>query len=113
MDKLEEKRLKHLSAAEKIAVRQAIREYAAKERDRRAARKLADDARKADAHRKIVLGGLLIAAGVDHWNEAEIVGALLAANHRLAQDGGDGIRAKFRDVGIDRLAEREAAKAKK
>ena len=112
MDTLEQKRLRHLSAAEKIAVRQGIRDYAAKEKARREARKQADDARRADAHRKIELGGLVIASGVDGWNQAEIVGALLMMDQRLKQDAGDG-RAKIREMGIAHLAAREAGKVKK
>lgn len=67
-------------------------------------------ARKADAHRKIVLGGLLIAAGVGEWNEAEIVGALLAASATLAGPEGDTRRAAFRARGIQCLEQRKAAR---
>ncbi len=66
--------------------------------------------RKADAHRKIGLGGLVIAAGADDWNPAEIVGALLAIGERLkGQPEG---REQLREKGINHLAEREANKAK-
>lgn len=42
--------------------------------------------RSADAHRKIILGGLVIAAGVDDWDPAEIVGGLLAVGEQLARE---------------------------
>lgn len=68
-------------------------------------------ARKADCHRKIVLGGLTIAAGVDAWNEAEIVGALLAASAALAGPDGDTRRHAWREQGIAHLERRKMARA--
>ncbi|WP_312769923.1 conjugal transfer protein TraD [Pseudoxanthomonas mexicana] len=75
---------------------------------RRAELKQREADRRADAHRKIGLGGLVIAAGVDEWNEAEIVGALLAVSEQLAQQpqGRDRLRRK----GLDHLEAREAAR---
>lgn len=75
---------------------------------RRADLKQREADRRADAHRKIELGGLVIAAGVDEWNEAEIVGALLAVSEQLAQQpqGRDRLRRK----GLDHLEAREAAR---
>jgi hypothetical protein len=75
---------------------------------RRAELKQREADRRADAHRKIGLGGLVIAAGVDEWNEAEIVGALLAVSEQLAQQpqGRDRLRRK----GLDLLEAREAAR---
>lgn len=75
---------------------------------RRAELKQREADRRADAHRKIELGGLVIAAGVDEWNEAEIVGALLAVSEQLAQQpqGRDRLRRK----GLDHLEAREAAR---
>lgn len=67
-------------------------------------------ARKADCHRKIVLGGLVIAAGVDEWNPAEIVGALLAASATFAGPDGDTRRAALRARGIQCLEQRKAAR---
>lgn len=69
-------------------------------------------ARKADAHRKIVLGGLVIAAGLDAWNEAEIVGALLAASATVAGPDGDARRRALREQGIVHLQRRKMAQAK-
>jgi hypothetical protein len=88
--------------------RKAIKEYAAKEQARKDKRNSDNDARKADAHRKITLGGLVIAAGVDQWNEAEIVGALLYMADKFAALP-DGIPA-LRERGIQHLAEREATR---
>ena len=64
--------------------------------------------RSADAHRKIVLGGLTIAAGVDEWNPAEIVGALLVMADHLAKDPAK--RETLRQKGIEHLEAREAAR---
>lgn len=68
-------------------------------------------ARKADAHRKIVLGGLLIAAGVDDWNPAEVVGALLVARAGVAGPDGDACRNAWRARGVAHLEQRKAARA--
>lgn len=68
-------------------------------------------ARKADAHRKIVLGGLVIAAGVDDWNPAEVVGALLAARAGVAGPDGNARRDAWRAQGIAQLEQRKAARA--
>lgn len=64
--------------------------------------------RSADAHRKIVLGGLTIAAGADDWDPAEIVGALLLVAEQLAQHPGK--REHLRQKGIQHLEAREAAR---
>lgn len=61
--------------------------------------------RSADAHRKIVLGGLTIAAGADGWDPAEIVGALLVVGEQLTQQPDR--RAKLREKGIAHLQARE------
>lgn len=62
--------------------------------------------RRADAHRKIGLGGLIIAAGADKLNEAEIVGALQDyLDHQISR------QATARERGIKTLESR--AKTKK
>ncbi|WLA28501.1 conjugal transfer protein TraD [Xanthomonas citri] len=81
-------------------LRAKVQRQEAAERRRKAA---AD--RKADAHRKIKLGGLVIASEVDHWNEAEIVGALLLVAERLS--GNPGLLAQLRERGITHLSNRE------
>ncbi len=75
---------------------------------RRAELKQREADRRADAHRKIELGGLVIAASADEWDPAEIVGALLAVSEQLAQQpqGRDRLRRK----GLDHLEAREAAR---
>ncbi len=64
--------------------------------------------RSADAHRKIVLGGLTIAAEVDGWDPAEIVGALLVVSEQLAKEPNK--REALRQKGIEHLEAREAAR---
>jgi hypothetical protein len=65
--------------------------------------------RSADAHRKIVLGGLVIAAEVDTWDTAEIVGALLLVAERIRIQ--EGLRGQLREKGISHLEQRKAARA--
>lgn len=60
--------------------------------------------RSADAHRKIVLGGLVIAAGVDEWDPGEIVGALLAIGERVAANSHG--REQLRRKGVEHLESR-------
>lgn len=88
--------------------RKAIADYAAKERERKAARRADADNRRADAHRKIQLGGLVICAGVEEWNEAEIVGALLYAAAHIAKN--PETRKAFLDRGVIQMEERERAR---
>ena len=63
--------------------------------------------RRADAHRKIELGGLVIAASADEWDPAEIVGALLAIAEQLTPEQR---RDRLRRKGLDHLEAREAAR---
>lgn len=70
--------------------------------------RISKDARRSDAHRKIMLGGLVIAAGVDHWNEAEICAALLgAATHAKMHPE---VMERWRAQGIAHLEARAAAR---
>jgi len=64
--------------------------------------------RSADAHRKIVLGGLTIAADADEWDPAEIVGALLLVAEQFPQR--PALREQLRQKGIAHLEAREAAR---
>lgn len=84
----------------------AAREKKAKRREQ--AKTLAHLSRQEDAHRKIVLGGLVIAAEVDGWDPAEIVGALLVIGEQLAAHPEK--RAALREKGIRHLDAREAAR---
>nr|WP_244672224.1 conjugal transfer protein TraD [Xanthomonas phaseoli] len=80
---------------------------------RRAELKQREEERRADAHRKIGLGGLVIAAGADGWDEAEIVGALLLIAGQLEREPQR--RDQLRERGIKHLearaASREAARS--
>lgn len=62
--------------------------------------------RRADAHRKIELGGLVIAAGAADLNSAEIVGVLLTY---LISRNGDRAEA-LRKRGLDHMETRESAR---
>jgi len=69
---------------------------------------ITEQSRRADAHRKITLGGLVIAAGASDLDPAVIVGLLLKGMEHVAQD-----RENFRRVqehGIAHLAAREQAR---
>lgn len=100
----------------KMAKEQAKLLLAERAEQRKKAKAAADERRKersalfrsADAHRKIVLGGLTIAAGADGWDQAEIVGALLLVSEQLAQQPER--RAHLRKKGIEHLDAREAAR---
>ena len=111
MSDVEKRKLKLDRMIEAVAKEQAkllLAEREEQRKRRRAELKQREADRRADAHRKIELGGLVIAAGVDEWNEAEIVGALLAVSEQLAQQpqGRDRLRRK----GLDHLEAREAAR---
>jgi hypothetical protein len=74
-----------------LRARQRLSEQVAKARERRAERRaraktLAGLLRSADAHRKIVLGGVVIAAGADDVDPAELCGWLLAVVAKRASD---------------------------
>jgi hypothetical protein len=73
-----------------LKARQRLSEQAAKARERRAERRaqaktLAGLLRSADAHRKIILGGVVIAAGADDLDPAELCGWLLAVMAQRAE----------------------------
>lgn len=99
-----------------LAKEQAKLLMAEKEEQRKQARAAAAERRKekaalfrsADAHRKIVLGGLVIASAADDWDPAEIVGALLVVGEQLAQQPDR--RPRLREKGIEHLEARAAAR---
>lgn len=98
---------------DRLAKEQAKLILAEREEKRKQAR--ADAAARAkqraeDAHRKIGLGGLVIAAGADGWDPAEVVGALLVVGEKLGAS--PGLREQLRRRGIEHLQEREAARRK-
>jgi hypothetical protein len=68
-------------------------------------RRLQNDRRRADAHRKIELGGLLIVAGVDDWDAATLVGGLLALSRAKSEN-----LAAFREQGIKHMETRKTGR---
>lgn len=69
--------------------------------------RLVSESRRADAHRKIELGGLVIAAGADNLaDEALLVGMLLDARARLRSSD---YRTQVREAGFQHLEARMQA----
>lgn len=75
-------RLAQLQARQRLT-EQAKRARQRKEEKRAQAKTLASLLRSADAHRKIALGGVVIAAGADDFDAAELCGMLLDARDRV------------------------------
>lgn len=94
-----------------LKARQRLAAQATKAREQRAERRaraktLAGLLRSADAHRKIVLGGVVIAAGADDLDPAELCGWLLAV---LAQRSTHPERCEpMREAGLRRFSDRQA-----
>lgn len=63
--------------------------------------------RRADAHRKITLGGLVIAAGCDGWDAAQIVGALVDVRKNIADPSE---LERWRQEGISIMEARKVAR---
>lgn len=103
-------------AAEKLAQakqRDLLREQAATARSRKAEKKekakvLAGLLRTADAHRKIELGGVVIAAGADHFDPAELCGLLLIGLQNIKPEQ----MARLKDVGIKHFEARKTGNSK-
>lgn len=92
------------AATEKLA-RLKAKELLAQQRE---AAKARDKARREDAHRKIELGGLLIAAGVGDCNPAEIVGVMLTyLEHRKEE-----LAEKMKKLGLEHLEARKLTRSK-
>lgn len=96
-----------------LQARQRLEAQAEKARQRKRekreqAKSLAGLLRSADAHRKITLGGVVIAAGADDLDPAELCGWLLAV---LAQRAAKPDAAPaMRERGLRHFAERDAAR---
>lgn len=96
-----------------LKARQRLEEHVEKARARKRekreqAKTLAGLLRSQDAHRKITLGGVVIAAGADGLDPAELCGWLLAV---LAQRAGKPHTAPaMRERGLRHFAEREATR---
>jgi hypothetical protein len=78
-------RLARLNARARL-IAQAEKARARKLEMRQRAKTLAQLLRSEDAHRKIVLGGVVIAAGADSLDPAELCGWLLAVVGKRASD---------------------------
>ena len=65
--------------------------------------------RQQDAHRKIELGGVVIAAGADHLDPAELCGLLLVSLQQLTPEKA----AQLREMGLTHFEARKAARADK
>lgn len=94
-----------------LKARQRLQDHAEKARALRAqkrerAKHLASLLRSADAHRKITLGGVVIAAGADGLDAAELCGWLLAVVEKRTEAGAALMLAR----GLKHFAEREATR---
>lgn len=65
--------------------------------------------RQQDAHRKIELGGVVIAAGADHLDPAELCGLLLVSLRQLTPEKA----AQLREMGLTHFEARKASRADK
>lgn len=111
MANVEKQKLKLDRMVEALAREQAkllLAEREEQRKRRRAELKQREEERRADAHRKIGLGGLVIAAGADGWDEAEIVGALLVIAGQLEREPQR--QDALRERGIKHLEARAAAR---
>lgn len=95
-------RARLIAQAEKARARKAERQQQAKT--------IAQLLRSQDAHRKIALGGIVIAAGADTLDAAELCGWLLAVLAQRSQQ--PALAASMRERGLVHFAKREAARAK-
>lgn len=103
-------RLAQLQARKRLA-EQADKARERKREKRERAKELAGLLRSADAHRKIALGGVVIAAGADNLDAAELCGWLLAVmTQRAAKADTAGA---MRERGLRHFAEREEARARR
>jgi len=113
---IEKQKLKLAKLMEATAKEQAKLLVAEKQQKVRLARQAAREKakeraalfRSADAHRKVVLGGLTIAANADAWDPAEIVGALLLVSEKMGAHAT--LRQQLRERGIKHLEARAAAR---
>lgn len=103
-----EKKLQQLKAQANLQKRRERTKEAAKEKRQRLADALVLS-RQADAHRKIELGGVVIAAGADGLDPAVLCGALLAYMERQTPEMADQLREK----GIRHFEARKADRSKR
>ncbi|UKE50058.1 conjugal transfer protein TraD [Xanthomonas translucens] len=100
-----EKRLVQLKAQEKLKAQREKRLAVAAEKRQKFVEAL-KLTREQDAHRKIQLGGVVIAAGADHMDPAELCGVLLVALKNLTPDKLPALR----EVGLQHFQARKTAK---
>jgi hypothetical protein len=74
--------------------------------------RLVSETKRADAHRKIKLGGLVIAAGAADLDPAILVGALLRDVAALAHPAGNALASQFRETGIAHMESRQRSRQK-
>jgi uncharacterized protein YlxP (DUF503 family) len=98
-----EQRLIKLKAAEKLKEQREKRRIAQAEKRERLNQAIALT-REQDAHRKIVLGGVVIAAGADQMDPAELCGVLLMALRNLTPEK----MAALREMGLQHFEQRSA-----
>lgn len=103
-------RLAQLQARQRLA-EQAEKARIRKREKRERAKELAGLLRSADAHRKIKIGGVVIAAGADDLDAAELCGWLLAVMVQRASK--PETAANMRERGLRHFAEREEARARR
>lgn len=109
-------RIEHTTAQlAQLQARQRLQQQAEKARARKLekreqAKTLSVLLRSADAHRKITLGGIVIAAGVDDLDPAELCGWLLAVMTQRASK--PETAAAMRERGLRHFEEREQARAR-
>lgn len=100
-------RLAQLQARQRLA-EQAERARIKEQERRGRAKEIASLLRSRDAHRKIALGGVVIAAGADYLDPAELCGWLLSAvSKRTSSPDLSGV---MRERGLKRFADRAAAR---
>ena len=98
--------LAQLQARQRL-IEQAEKARVRKHAKREQAKTLAGLLRSQDAHRKIALGGVVIAAGANDLDAAELCGWLLAVMTQRASK--PELPAAMRERGLHHFAEREAA----
>ncbi len=101
--------LAQLHARQRL-IQSAEKARARKQEKREQAKTLSGLLRSADSHRKIALGGVVIAAGADGLDPAELCGWLIAVLSQRARTP-DAANA-MRESGLQKFSEREAARRK-
>lgn len=88
----------------------AQRLAAAQDQVARLRSQLSEEKRRAANHRKIKLGGLVIASDAADFDPAVIVGCLLKLQNAQSQPNGSEVLESYRQRGLEHLQAREAAR---